>query len=124
MNLKSAFFIMLFLASAFLYGQDSNSIFKDKVFLTNGSVLVGKITFYDPDSRVELELQGGSVLSFTSIQVKRVMMYEEIKNLHQVTPFKIKKVYVQIIQSKEHISLSINFIYFNRKISPDFRFSY
>ena len=76
MNFKTVLILLCVFWTSFIYAQNTPIIYKDKVILTNGSILIGRITDYNPDTHVEMELQGGSVVVFKSGQIKSIQMYE------------------------------------------------
>ena len=49
----------------------------DKIYLKNGSVLVGKIIEYQPKDSVVFQIQDGKTMTFPANLVKKVKMYSE-----------------------------------------------
>ena len=49
--------------------------FRDKVYLTNGSRVVGKIIFYQPNDTLKLQLEGGQITYFSPQQIKKIDMF-------------------------------------------------
>jgi len=69
----TAFFIFLFTYNP-LSAQDK--IYKDKVILKQGNVMIGAITDYVPGEYLAMELKTGNNLRFTDKQIKRVIMHQ------------------------------------------------
>ena len=51
-------------------------VFNDKVYLKQGSVLVGEITDFQPGIELTIRLRSGNVLTLKDNQIKRVKMYQ------------------------------------------------
>ncbi len=66
-------FLLIFWAGS-IYSQDVVKDYNDKVYLNNGSLLIGEIVDYNPGESVTLELENGKILQFSSKQVRKVKM--------------------------------------------------
>lgn len=50
--------------------------FSDRVYLKNGSVMVGKILYYQPNDTLQMQLESALIIRFAPSEVKKVKMTE------------------------------------------------
>lgn len=91
--LKSALLIVLFFGCHSLNAQVKE--YKDKIFLQQGSVIVGAITDYVPGEKLSIELKTGNSLTFTDKQVKRIVMYQGSGDagVKPIVPIREKRIF-------------------------------
>lgn len=74
-------------------------VYKDKLFLREGSIIVGAITDFQPGSKITMELKSGNVLTFYDGQIKKVKMYqgafEKKKQVLALLPLTDKRIYYE-----------------------------
>ena len=58
--------------------KSQNNNYSDKVYLNNGSLLVGKIVYYQPNDTLKLELANGLIAQFLPQQIKKIQMTEGV----------------------------------------------
>ncbi|MBP9198029.1 MAG: hypothetical protein KBF35_10200, partial [Saprospiraceae bacterium] len=75
--MKSHKFAVTFLLIYFYFLGYAQTPATDKIYLKNGSVLVGKIIEYQPKDSVVFQIQNGNTMTFPSNLVKKVKMYSE-----------------------------------------------
>ena len=75
--MKSHKFAVTFLLMYFYFLAYAQTPATDKIYLKNGSVLVGKIIEYQPKDSVVFQIQNGNTMTFPSNLVKKVKMYSE-----------------------------------------------
>ncbi len=89
---KIVLLTLFVLTSLMSYSQVEVKSYKDKVITKNGSLIVGHIVSYDPDETVQIELKNGNVLTFSSQQLKKVIMHSG-KSKDQGLPLKTGRIY-------------------------------
>ena len=84
-------FTFLFLSAAHLKAQQND--FSDKVYLKNGSRIVGKIIYYQPDDTVQVQVTSGQIMRFAPQQVQKIRMTEsaDSKTSRTVKPYNFKE---------------------------------
>jgi len=85
--------------------------YKDKIYLRNGSILVGKVIQYDPEDSVILKIQDGNTMTFPSTMVKKVKMESKDETL-KVYTFRQNTFYTRsqlsVLYKKENHGISLS----------------
>ncbi len=68
----------LLLYAAQLKAQQND--FSDKVYLKNGSLIVGKIIQYAPNDTLKVQIGSGQIVPFGHDQVKKIVMFSALKD--------------------------------------------
>lgn len=63
--------VLLMIATSSLSAQKNNTK-KDIIYLKNGSIIKGHIIKYDPNKKIEIEIDGGSTLVYPSSDVLKI----------------------------------------------------
>ncbi len=81
----------LFLYAAHIKAQQNE--FSDKVYLKNGSLIVCKIVFYQPNDTVQVQVASGQIVRFAPQQVRKIKMSEsaEIKTSRVLRPYNFEE---------------------------------
>ena len=64
--------VILLLYVAHIKAQPND--YSDKVYLNNGSLIVGKIMYYQPNDTVQVQTVNGQIMRFAPLQVKKIKM--------------------------------------------------
>jgi hypothetical protein len=88
---KLLFIFCFFLYAAHIKAQQIE--FSDKVYLKNGSRIVGKILFYQPEDTVQVKVESGQILRFAPQQILKVRMSEiaGVKTSRAERPYSFKE---------------------------------
>lgn len=92
MNLRYFISAILLCITSFLYSQDIVKDYNDKLYLKDGSLLIGEIIEYKPGETITLEFENGRALQFSADQIKKVRMNSG-EAISQVSNIKVGKVY-------------------------------
>lgn len=67
--------------------------YSDKVYLKNGSILTGKIIYYQPNDTLQVQMNSGLIGRYSPEQVKKVVMHEvaETKSVRAEKPYNFKE---------------------------------
>lgn len=110
--------VILVLSINTLSAQKDAKLYKDKLILKDGSVIVGHITAYDPEGVISLELSSGMPIMFQNNQVKKVIMgIDGSKGKSNDLSLKAKRIYNEtqlsllLGESGSGMSLSHNVLY-------------
>ena len=89
--MKNILLIILccFIAFPFQAQTPSTDTFQDRVDLSNGNVLYGKVTYYAPNDTLELRFEDGRTTRLAPQMYKKVVMYRPT----QQTSMKVEKPY-------------------------------
>ncbi|GLR18931.1 hypothetical protein [Portibacter lacus] len=71
-------------------------VYKDKVILKQGSILIGSITDYTPGEQLSMELRTGNQITVLDNQIKKVIMYsgqEATEKEIVAIPLKVKRIF-------------------------------
>ena len=71
-----AFAIIAFFLLYAAHIKAQQPTFSDRVYLKNGSVMVGKILYYQPNDTLQMQLESSLVMRFAPEQIKKVKMSE------------------------------------------------
>ena len=86
-----AIFTSLLLHAAQSKAQQTD--FFDKVYLNNGTVIVGKILYYQPNDTLQIQTRSGQIVRFLPTQMKKIVMQDvaENKPTKTVKPYNFKE---------------------------------
>ncbi len=91
--IKFAALVIFFFAFQNLDAQEGRN-YKDRVFLKQGSVLVGSISNYVPGDSIVLTLNSGQQITIQDQQIKKVVMAHSKGGLQVVhSPMKVNRLY-------------------------------
>lgn len=82
--MKNKKFAITFLLLFLYLWTSAQTTATDKIYLKNGSFLVGKIVEYNPQDSLVFQIQNGNTMTFPSKLVKKVKMYSEteVRNMY------------------------------------------
>ena len=92
MKIKSFAIFTFFLLYAAQTKAQQNE-FSDKVYLNNGTVIIGKILYYQPDDTLQIQIKSGQIVRFLPTQMKKIVMQDvaENKPTKTVKPYNFKE---------------------------------
>lgn len=72
--------------------------FKDRVYLSHGSMLVGSITNYVPGESLTLKLKSGNELTFQDQQIRKIIMHKgsSEKTIRAINPLSDNKLFHEV----------------------------
>ena len=88
-----AFAIVSFLLLYAAHIKAQQNEFSDYVYLKNGSRIIGKIIYYQPNDTVQVQVASGQIIRFASQQVKKIKMAESAnsKTSREVKPYNFEE---------------------------------